>query len=243
MTSVSSVRRFATLALVIVVAMPSAAGAITRETVLRRGEVWVGLKVPYSQSGYATTDGLLAPLSASTWRRDCSGFASMCYDIRRTDGSTLSLDTASLRSRLTTFTGTATQQKSKLKPGDLILRPKDLVVDGKRVPYGHAVIFVRWVDAAKTIYVGYHESSSGKGTVAQEIRYPFWSENGFAPYRYKLVVDGRLRKSRGWLGPYLAPMPENLAPLLGMQSMVAPSPVMAVLTTGTAGAENPADGL
>lgn len=223
------IRLLVVLALGVVLVLPSVAGAITRETVLRRGEAWIEKKVPYSQSGYATTAGYVAPASATTWRRDCSGFVSMCLDLRRSDGSAMSLDTAWLPTKLTAITGTSSQKKAKLKPGDLIVRPKDLVIDGKRVPYGHAVVFVRWVDEAKTRYVGYHESSGRGSAVAQEITYPFYNEKGFSPYRYPKIEDGRLRKSRTWIGPYSPPLTDLTIFDIGIASPSYVTPIMSPL--------------
>ena len=72
----------------------------------------------------------------------------------------------------------------------MILRPKTLRIGGKLVPYGHAVVFGGWADSAKTYYWGLHQSSSAKGTVRAKIRWGtsgFYSEKGFAPYRYPRV--------------------------------------------------------
>ena len=52
----------------------------------------------------------------------------------------------------------------------MILRPKTLVIGGKTVPYGHAVIFGGWADKSKSYYWGLHESSSAKGAVRVETR-------------------------------------------------------------------------
>lgn len=229
MKSSPRIRLLFTSTLVLVLALPSVAGAITRENVLRRGESWIEKQVPYSQSGYATTAGYLAPRSRTTWRRDCSGFTSMCLDLRRSDGSAMSLDTASLPLRLTKITGTTSEKKAKLRPGDVIMRPKDLLIDGKRVPYGHAVVFVRWVDAAKTRYVGYHESGGRGGAVAQEIAYPFWSEKGFSPYTYSKIENGRLRKSRKWLGSYSPPLKDLTIFNIGVASPSYATPLTSPL--------------
>ena len=204
--------RLIALALATLLLLPAVAPAIEREAVLKRAEVWVEKNTPYSQSGYATTAGDLATRSSKTWRRDCSGFASMCFDIRRADGSTISLDTASLPYHLKPI------KKGDLRPGDVILRPKNLVIDGKQVSGGHVVIFVRWVDAQMTRYIGYHERGTKYGTVAQEIRYPYWDMVGFSPYRYKKIENGRLRRSRNWLGPYTPPMTQTTLFALGVQS-------------------------
>lgn len=178
----------------LVIALPTMAHAVTREAVLRRGEVWVSRKVPYSQSGYANEAGTVVPSSTLGWRRDCSGFVSMALGFVTSTGTPYSADTASLPYRLEPIS------KDKLLPGDVILRPKNLVIGGKQVPYGHAVVFVRWTDGTKTSYVGYHESSGQGGAVMSQIRYPFYSEQGFSPYRYKNIENVRLRKSLTWYG-------------------------------------------
>lgn len=194
-------RAAAALVVVCVLLLPSIAVAVTRSTVISRGEVWVKAFVPYSQSRYARVDGTLVPLTAENpsrlgYRTDCSGFVSMCLGLTRSDGTPLSLDTATLSTRLTKLAS-----KSELRPGDIILRPKNLLIDGKQVPYGHAVVFVRWVDESKTRYVGYDESGSRDGAVAREIGYPFFGEAGFAPYRYNKIEDSRLRRSLTWYAP------------------------------------------
>lgn len=201
MTTHRSQQRATVLALVIalVLALPTAAAAVTRTAVIKRGEVWVSRRVPYSQSGYANEAGTVVSSSALGWRRDCSGFVSMSLGFVTATGAPYSADTASLPYRLTKLSS-----KNDLNPGDVILRPKNLIIDGKQVPYGHAVVFVRWTDGTKTSYVGYHESSGQKGAVMSQIKYPFYSEKGFSPYRYKNIENVRLRKSLTWYRPLSA---------------------------------------
>lgn len=173
-------------------AVPVSAHAITRSTVLKRANVWVKVKVPYSQTRYATESGTLISKKTSNpsskgYRTDCSGFVSMCLDLETSSGTPLSLDTGSFPSRLVKI------KKSQLLPGDVILRPKTLKIDGKTVPYGHAVLFAGWTDSSKTYYYGIHQSSSSDGTVRVKIRWGtsgFGSEEGFSPYRYPGVRDG-----------------------------------------------------
>ncbi len=170
---------------------PVAAHAITRADVIKRANVWVKLKVPYSQSRYATVSGSLVPTSTASpstqgYRTDCSGFVSMSLGLKTSTGKPLSLDTGSFPLRLTKIS------KTQLLPGDVILRPKTLKIDGKTVPYGHTVLFGGWTDSSKTAYWGLHESSSAKGTVRVKIpwgRSGFYNELGFAPYRHAGVRD------------------------------------------------------
>lgn len=190
-TGISRVLALAALTWALVAATTLPAQAISRTDVLARGRVWVDGAVPYSQSRYATVDGvLLAKSVPSPWnkgyRTDCSGFVSMALGFRKTTGLPYSADTAGLGQILVKI------KKSELRPGDVILRPKDLVIDGQRVPYGHAVLFGGWTDSSKTYYWGLHESSSNKGTVMAKIRYGtsgFYSDLGYAPYRYAGVRD------------------------------------------------------
>jgi hypothetical protein len=187
--------RLGALALTLLIASalsaPVSAHAITRADVIKRANVWVKLKVPYSQSRYATVEGSLVPTSVPSpstkgYRTDCSGFVAMSLALKTSTGTPLSLDTGSFPARLTKIT------KSQLLPGDVILRPKTLKIDGKTVPYGHAVLFGGWTDSSKTAYWGLHESSSAKGTVRVKIPWGnsgFYSALGFAPYRYAGVRD------------------------------------------------------
>jgi len=166
-------------------AQPLAYG-VTPTQVTRRAKVWTDLKVPYSQSRYATVQG--ARITTTTvdprtlgYRTDCSGFVSMALALKTKSGTPLSLDTASLPYRLRKIS------KSQLAKGDIVLRPKNALVDGKQVAYGHAVIFNGWTDSSRTYYWGLHESSSAHGAVRAKIRWGrsgFFSERGFAPYHY-----------------------------------------------------------
>jgi len=181
-----------TLVLVALLAMPATAHAMTRADIVKRAGVWTKAKVPYSQSRYATEAGVLvtatpaAVAATQGYRTDCSGFVSMCLGLKTRSGAPLSLDTGTLPGRLVKTT------KSDLALGDVILRPKTLKIGGKLVPYGHAVVFGGWTDSTKSAYWGLHESSSAKGAVRVKItwgRSGFYSEKGFAPYRYPRVDE------------------------------------------------------
>jgi len=169
----------AVLALALV---PGIAGAIPRDIVLARGNVWVLRNTPYSQSRYAYENGDVIPKSVTNasskgFRTDCSGFVSMCWNLRRTDGSPINLDTAGLDS--TTYS--VAIKKADLQPGDLMLRAKDKAPNGS----GHAVLFVRWDDAAQTKYWAYEEQGTDTGTVAHLRTYANDIKGAFLPYRYK----------------------------------------------------------
>lgn len=162
--------------------IPGIAGAIPRDVVLARGNVWVLKNTPYSQSRYANVDGSViatsvANASSKGYRTDCSGFVSMCWNLRRTDGTPLNLDTAGLDS--STYSVAIT--KAQLLPGDLMLRAKDKTPNGS----GHAVLFVRWDDPAQTKYWSYEEQGTKTGTVTNLRTYATDVTGYFRPYRYK----------------------------------------------------------
>jgi hypothetical protein len=172
-------------------AIPGTSPAITRKSVVDRGARWIAAETPYSQSRYATVAGSLVPTSASSpstkgYRTDCSGFVSMCLDLRTGQDKPKSYNTATLDDILVPIA------KEDLRPGDVILRPKDLKIDGKTVPYGHAVLFVDWADDEHTSYIGYHESSSQRGAVRDVIEWGasgFWTAKGFSAYRCPTVRE------------------------------------------------------
>ncbi len=169
-------------ALLALALIPAIAGAIPRDVVLARGNVWVLKNTPYSQARYAYENGSLVATSAVNpsslgFRTDCSGFVSMCWNLRRADGSPLNLDTAGLDS--STYATAIT--KSQLQPGDLMLRAKDKAPNGS----GHAVLFVRWDDVAQTKYWAYEEQGTKTGTVANLRTYASDTKGYFLPYRYK----------------------------------------------------------
>lgn len=174
-------RRAIALALLALAALgvaPAPASAITRDTVLARGKVWVDRFVPYSQRAYANEAGALVSGSSLGWRTDCSGFASYCLGLRYSDGRPLSYDSGTILRVLTPIT------KEDLKPGDIIDRPNNLGYS-----YGHAIVFVAWADEAHTQYWSYEQSSSRGGAVTRLVEYPFWGEPGFKPYRYNGIEE------------------------------------------------------
>lgn len=190
-TGILGATALAALLFVVVAGVAAPAYAITRVEAIDRGKVWVDRRVPYSQSRYATVSGSLLATSAAIartmgYRTDCSGFVSMSFGFRTSTGAPYSADTALLGRWLVKIS------KSDLRPGDVILRPKDLKIGGKTVPYGHAVIFGGWTDATRTHYYGLHQSSGAKKTVMAKIRWGlsgFGDAPGFAPYRYPGVRE------------------------------------------------------
>lgn len=165
------------LVVTLCLALPAVALAIPRDVVIARGQVWVDKNVPYSQSRYATVDGVLIPtttLNPQTlgYRTDCSGFASMCYDLRYDSGAPKSLNTASLPTVSTKIT------QAELLPGDMVLKPGT-----------HVAIFLRWADDARTSYWTLEEGSTATGSVSRIRSYDKDIAAGYAPYRYNGIED------------------------------------------------------
>ena len=143
-----------------IVMLPTSAFAIARDLVISRGMVWVNYSytdpkthkkltgVPYSQSRWAYESGQLIPSGTSNpsslgYRTDCSGFASMCFNLRDSKGHPYSSTTAEFGAKGSKKYIQIT--KAQLIPGDMILKS---TVWG--APGGHAIIFDGWVDAKQT---------------------------------------------------------------------------------------------
>ncbi|MBN2848525.1 MAG: cell wall-binding repeat-containing protein [Coriobacteriia bacterium] len=160
------------LALALLPAVP-AYGAISRTLVMDRVNRWIDAVVPYSQTGWADANAVIVTSPALGWRRDCSGFASMCWNLPLPGATT------------STLPGYAERiEKEALQPGDLVLRAGV-----------HAVIFGGWVDDTRREYWAYEMSSSqsqatGDGSVRRRTPYPYWNYDPlYLPYRLKDIAD------------------------------------------------------
>jgi len=146
--------RLRTLAVVVPLLMaltaPLPALAITRIQVVQRGSVWVKRHVRYSQHGHY-----------QGYRRDCSGFVSMAWNLRKSY-TTRTLPKVARRIR----------KKYLIRPGDLMLKP------------GHARLFVRWANPQHTKFVSYEEANHREGAVRKIVSY-----RGHKAYRYKRVRE------------------------------------------------------
>ena len=116
----------ASLLVALLGSIPAPAAAITRTQVLTRAHSWVAKRVIYSQRAHY-----------AGYRRDCSGFVSMAWRLKRSYTSR-SIHNVARRVAL-----------SKLRPGDAVHTP------------GHVAIFVRWKNKAKRTYVAMEESRWG----------------------------------------------------------------------------------
>lgn len=163
-----------TLALVLLPAAPAYA-VMSRSLVMDRAARWVDAIIPYDQNGWADAEGTVVDSSTLGWRRDCSGFASMCWNLARPGASTRTL--ASYADRV---------EKESLQPGDLMLKSGE-----------HAVIFGGWTDATRTRYWAYEMSQSQSlntdppdGSRRRDTPYPYWREDyGYLPYRLHGITE------------------------------------------------------
>ncbi len=141
------------------------AGPITRAEVITRSASWVAQKVPYSQTRWWTDKN-------GKYRQDCSGMVSMAWHLsQKTNYWTGNLATVSRRI-----------PSSSLKPGDILLRPRQ-----------HTLIFAGWANEKKTRFNLYEEYARGKpARYALKASLNHYLERGFGAYRYKNIVEGGL---------------------------------------------------
>ena len=115
------------------------------------------------------------------WRRDCSGFVSMCWNIPSlTHGFFGGMNTVSFVS-----TGLVSRiDKAELQPGDAV----GLLGLGTDGAGGHIVIFEAWADPEQKAYFGYEQVRGGPKH--RRIRYPYDDdERDYQPYRYRNIDD------------------------------------------------------
>ncbi|MCE5192022.1 MAG: cell wall-binding repeat-containing protein [Actinomycetia bacterium] len=161
------------LALVVALAAASPAfAAMSRSLVMARAQKWVSAKIPYSQRGWANSEGTTVTASTLGWRTDCSGFVSMAWNTFKPGYSTRTLQQTS--TRIT---------KEALQRGDAL------------VSYNyHAVIFGGWANAERTKFYEYQmggEVAPGDGTGMRIEEYPGWSpaDSPYIPYRLNGITE------------------------------------------------------
>lgn len=148
---------------------------ISREDVLERAMFWVDDPRPYSM------DRSSPGIDGKQWRTDCSGFVSMAWNLRRSDG-----DTGTGTGQLPEFLERIEQDD--LKPGDALL----ITPGANGQSYGHVVLFNGWKNDEHTEYEGLEQvGGSISKTAKRTISYPYDSDNGesYEPYRYPKITD------------------------------------------------------
>ena len=193
-------------ALIACALLPTSALAISRETVLARGRVWLKavrgstVGVPYSQSRWALENG--APTAASTnstptvgYRTDCSGFASMCLNLRDSRGRPVSTSTYEMgRNQSSLFKLTAIK-KSELQPGDLMLKSTVWYTGSGG---GHVIIFAGWANSAQSEYWALEQTTPG----TKYSKRPY-GQSGYRAFRYS-GIDGFSRSRVNYGGTFTA---------------------------------------
>ncbi|MFS8103811.1 VCBS repeat-containing protein [Lentzea alba] len=147
----------------------TAAATITRDQVMARSQAWVNERVPYSMTSN----------HSSGWRKDCSGFVSMAWDLGKPGLSTVTLVNPNVSHPIS---------KDELQPGDILIKGGP----GTEGAAGHVRIFGGWLDTAKTRYWVHeqtppHTMRSEYSWAATAAEYP--------PYRYNNIA-GDIRKAR-----------------------------------------------
>ena len=222
--------------------LPTSAFAISREVVLARGKVWVnyvrtvsGKKVtgvPYSQAKWALESGAPVPTSTPSpstagYRTDCSGFVSLCYNLRDSKGRPYSECTAGFGAKGSTKYFQIT--KAQLTPGDMVLAS---AVWG--APGPHAIIFAGWVDAAQTQFWAMEQTSSSthNGTILHPRSWADAVNRKFRPYRYVGLEDPFADVEEPIVG-VATPMSAVAGSLLAFQSKSSPVAPAVVLANST----------
>lgn len=184
----------AAVLLAALVTAPASASAIPRDLAITRGLVWArwvqsrdasgrptAWGVPYSQTKYAKEDGTpVGTHSDQGWRTDCSGFVSMCYNLRTSSGlpySSYTREMATLKSKFYQISPKA------LQPGDFMLAS-----DVWGSPSPHAVLFYGWANDAHTQYWALEQTttSTHNGTILRVRDFP---GKYYRPFRYVGIED------------------------------------------------------
>jgi len=167
-------------------AMAAPAHAITRTKVIKRAKHWIKKRVMYSQRGYH-----------GGYRRDCSGFVSMAWKLKK------SYTSSSIRTKAKRISW------RKLKPGDAVRRP------------GHVEIFAGWKNKKHRRYVAYEESTWGKPAMRKVKTF----KRGYSALRYKGIQAARKVRKRPAPKPVLPPIVAPAIPSIVHSSSVATSVV------------------
>ena len=151
--------------------------ATTRAAAIARARTWLtangGRPIPYSMSKYF-----------QGWRTDCSGYASMVWNVRTSSGAAVNHNTDSMLRGGYGTPGAVVRATTwdKIRQGDAIGK----LGAGSLGSAGHVMIFDKWADAAKTTYWVYEQASSSGGTAH---RTHSKSYNGYTPYAFTGFSD------------------------------------------------------
>ncbi len=149
-------------------AFTAPAHAITRKTVMKRANHWIKKKVKYSQSSYYRG-----------YRRDCSGFVSMAWKLKK------SYTSSTIRSKAKRISW------RKLKRGDAVRRP------------GHVEVFGGWKNKKKRQYWALEESTWGKPAMRRVKTF----KRGYSALRYKGITKPKTKRRTSTPAPVAPGVP------------------------------------
>jgi hypothetical protein len=156
----------------LVVASPAHAeymGEITRSNVLTRARDWYDRNIQYSFDPDARATDYEG---AHKYRRDCSGFVSMCWHTVTPGHSTRNLDEISRQIPW-----------ENLHPGDAI--NKDAAY-----PNGHCMLFEKWSGEGPGMIRAYELTSDGMGMRCATYSISWYKERGYVPRQFHRIVAG-----------------------------------------------------
>ena len=152
--------------------------------------VWLNVGVPYSQGAYALengsrTSGPTTSTPTAGYRTDCSGFVSLCWNLRNSAGKPYSTDTYSmgLNSQSTSPSSLyklVPVSKGELLPGDILLKSKVWYSGGS----GHVLVFAGWSKPDMSEYWAL-EQTTPKTKYSKRP----WGQTGYRAFR-NINVDG-----------------------------------------------------
>ncbi|MFJ3205797.1 hypothetical protein [Streptomyces sp. NPDC086989] len=140
-------------------------GPVTREQIISRAKSWVEQEVPYSQ-----TSGWKDEATGGAYRRDCSGFVSMTWQLR----TSLTTETLSSVARRISV--------NELEPGDALVNETS-----------HALLFGGWTNKAKGDFFYYSEPRpGGRANKADanihDYKVAGYFPSSYVPLRYKNIT-------------------------------------------------------
>jgi hypothetical protein len=152
------------------------AHAITRKTVIKRANHWIKKRVKYSQSSYYRG-----------YRRDCSGFVSMAWKLKK------SYTSSTIRHKAKRISW------RKLKRGDAVRRS------------GHVEIFGGWKNKKKRTYWALEESTWGKPAMRRVKQF----KHGYSALRYHGITKPKHKKAKAKpVVPITPPSTEPTTPII-----------------------------
>ncbi|MFJ8164179.1 hypothetical protein ACIRBY_25080 [Streptomyces sp. NPDC096136] len=163
-------------------------GPVTREQIISRAKSWVDQGVPYSQES-----GWKDEATGGPYRRDCSGFVSMAWQLR-TSLTTETLSTVAQRISV-----------SELEPGDALVNTTS-----------HALLFGGWTNRAKGDFFYYSEPRPGRqasraGGNIHDYKIAGYFPSSYVPLRYKNLTTTPQTPPPA-AAPVPAPKPSTTAP-------------------------------